>query len=428
MVLKTAGIFLLKVLGKKGWEYLKEKDIEDILDNVFQDMSQENKNYNNIFQKSPILLKELFSDKSLLETLANFLINKEDLLSDKNFSIIKSKIDVSQLSNKDIKELLKDFRKHIILNISLNPKIRDNFLVTAVFDMSNAQKKVLEILTEEIQIVGREDTEGYTDVGAITQFKILAYPFTKFISEIKKKVKLRSSNRFLHVTKISDEEYSATYQNCASNKSLEITDSPFKIIYPNISKVDIWFKKQNKNNLDIIEITVFCSTPNIINKLAYLFFSCIPSHRTIQQGNFHKKMKELVRKKHAHSIYAIMFDPDITKKIKEFGLSKEIIVSKEIFSGDLGLPQVDEIEATLSKLNNLNKDGSSKIQFFKAKKDAKLINGIILTFALSSSGRLLTWFKKEQFNSEDEKYKELYKWYIKNANFDLITPRKRQII
>lgn len=426
-MLKTIGIFLLKVLGKKGWEYLKEKDLDTILDTVFYDMSKENKNYNAIFKKSPIILRELLTNEYLLESLADFLINKEDLLSDKNFAVIKSKIDNSKLKDNDIKELIEDFRKHIILNLSLNQKIRDNFLVTAVFNMNNAQKQMLEILNEEIQIVGREDTGGYTDVGAITQFKILACDFATFISEIKKMTKTKSSNRFLHVTEISDKEYSATYQNCASNKSIEITDSPFKIIYPNINKINIWFKKQSKNNLEIIEITVFCSTPSIVNKLAYLFFNCIPSYETIQQGNFHKQMKDLVRKEHSHSIYAIKFDPDITKKIKEHGFSKEITVSEETFSGDPGLPRVDEIELVLSQLNNLNLDGSSKIQFFKAKKDAKLIKGIILTFALSSNGRILAWFKKNQFNSENEKYEVLYKWYVKNADFNLISPRKRQI-
>ncbi len=426
-MLKTIGIFLIKVIGKKGWELLSENDLDEILDIVFNDMSKESHRYNKILENPPLLLKEIFSQDEILKSVSDVLINEGELLTSENIDRIGKIIDKKQLTTQDIKEMLEDFQKHLILNITLNPKTRDKFLVTSVFYLSKTQKQILELLNEDIEIVGREDTGGFTDIGAITQFKILGFDFDNFIKEIEKIVKIKSSNRFLSLKKINDTEYQAVYQNKSSNKCIEITDSPFKIIYPNINKINVWFRKENKNNLEIIEITVFCSTPKIVNKLAYIFSSCIPSNSTIQQGNFHKKMKDFVQKKHHQSIYAIRFDPDITKKIKELGIPKEISVSEETFSGDPGLPQIDEIENIITNLNNLNTDGSSKIQFFKAKKDASLLQGILVTFCISSNGRLLGWFKKDQFDSEETKYKTLHKWYKANAEFNLLIPHKRKI-
>lgn len=427
MMLKTAGTFLLKVASKKGWEYLTEKDLDSILDNVFEGMSKENRNYNKVFGNNTILLREVFCDDKLLKSIGNFLINEGSIFDSDNIKIIEMKIDQSKIKISDIKEMLQDFQKHILLNLSLNPKICNNFLVMSVFDLSQNQKEILQILNEGVQIVGDEETEGYADVGGITQFRILAYSFNEFIKEIKKFLDIRSSSKFLSLDKISDEQSQALYQNCSSKKSFEITDSPFKIIYPNISRVKIWFKKKYLNQVEMIEISVFCSTPNIINKLAYLFFSCIPSYGTIQKGHFHKKMKKLVTEVHSHSVYAIKFDPDITQEIKDAGIPKNIRVSEETFFGDPGLPKLKEIESALSKLKEFNNDGTSKIQFFKSKKDAKLIKGALTTFALSSDGRLLAWFRKNQFDDENGKHSALYEWYLKNADFNLITPRKRSV-
>ena len=114
-------------------------------------------------------------------------------------------------------------------------------------------------------------------------------------------------------------------------------------------------------------------------------------------------------------------------QIEEQGMPKNITVHQQTFSGDPGLPMIDKINAVLTGLNELNKDGSSKIQFFKAKKDAKLIDGCLTTFSLSSDGRLLAWFKKGQFKYEKDKYKAMYEWYIKNAEFNTKKPRKRDL-
>jgi|SRR3989344_2296388 len=427
-MLKTAGIFLLKVAAKHGWNYLKEEDLNSVFDCIFKSMVKENRRYNQIFENNEIFLSEIFYDDEILKSIGEFLVNEEDdLLNYSNFKLIELKINKSEIKKSDINELLEDFQKHLILNLSLNKKIRDNFLVSSVFHLAKGQKQILEILNEGIQIVGDDETDGFTDVGAITQFRILAHSFEDFVQEIKRGIKIKSKSRILILKKISDDEFHSVYQNHSSNKSLEITDSPFKVIYPNISRINIWLKRKYFEKTEIIEISVFCSTPNIVNKLAYLFFSCIPSHGTIQQGEFHKRMKKFVKDIHPHSTYAIKFDPDIVQEIKEAGLSKEIKVTEQTLFGDPGLPRLDEINSVLSKLE-LNTDGSAKIRFFKAKKDAKIIAGALTTFALSSDGRVLAWFRKDQFSSEVDKYTALYNWYLDNAHFNLITPRKRTII
>ena len=207
-MLKILGTFLLKAIAKRGWETLNEKDINFILEKTIDDMSKEDKKYNLILGKNPILLKEIFNDEIVLEKMGNFLLNEEELVNNNNLiAILSKKIDNKIINEKLVNEIINDFQKYLLFNISLNPKIKDKFLVTAVFNLSKSQKQALEILTEQVEVVEPEETEGYTDVGGITQFRVLAYNFDKFMESLKKQLKLKSKSRFINVEKESDDKY-----------------------------------------------------------------------------------------------------------------------------------------------------------------------------------------------------------------------------
>lgn len=419
-----AGEILLSILKNKVFGPLTTPQLEDLLESVFDELSKLNRNYNKIFNNNPILIKEVFMEEEILEEIALFLTNKGKLKENsKIINLIKQKVDIK----KDyINELLGDFQDKLILTIIKNPLIKDEFIVTTLFDMNQTQKEVFKAVIDEMRIVGEEETGRFIDYGAITQFRILAHDFENFIEEIKKHTRIKNPNRFIRFKKKSKDFYVGIYQNRFSNRTLNIEDSPFKIVYPNIHRVKIWFKKKKIGKVKAIEISVFLATPLILNRLGSIFISCLPAINHFQKGNFHKKMKKFVMEAYPHSVCAIKFDPDIIQELKLDRMPSDIRVKEEMLSGDAGMLHLKEIKTILSKIREFNSNGEAMILFFKASQDKTFIKGKQATFMISSDGNVSAYFKKEEFPNEDKKFESLYKWYLGHADFNFIKPRSKK--